>query len=173
MALTLNEQKSNYLTLVGKFQVMLYYANSLVHTREFLQAENLYRQALQIRKVILNKSKNSNSKTAESRSELTSDIDIKYKIYSCCVALQQKKAAADILQTVAARQRTPKINMALGNIYKEVGMERSAITCFKEVLRECPLAVDAMENLLKLGVNVSLLYFSKFFFIEVKLVCRA
>lgn len=130
-----------------------------MHTREFLQAENLYRQALQLRKVILNKSntKNSNSKTAENRSELTSDIDIKYKIYSCCVALKQKKAAADILQTVAARQRTAKINMALGNIYKEVGMERSAITCFKEVLRECPLAVDAMENLLKLGVNVKLL----------------
>lgn len=120
-----------------------------------MQAENLYRQALQMRKIIINKSKNSNNKVIENQSDIASDVDIKYKIHCCCLALKQKKAAGDILQTIAARQRTPRINMALGNLYKEVGMERSAITCFKEVLRECPLAMEAMENLLKLGINVS------------------
>lgn len=120
-----------------------------------MQAENLYRQSLQMRKIIINKSKNSNNKVIENQSDIASDVDIKYKIHCCCLALKQKKAAGDILQTIAARQRTPRINMALGNLYKEVGMERSAITCFKEVLRECPLAMEAMENLLKLGINVS------------------
>ncbi|XP_066247713.1 anaphase-promoting complex subunit 7 [Euwallacea similis] len=152
LVLTVIDQKSNYLTLVGKFQVTLYYANALYHTHQILQAENLYRQGLHIRKTIINRSKNSNTKLAVEPSNLTSDIEIKYKIYSCCMALKQRKAAGEILQTIPARQRTPKINMALGNIYKS-GMERSAITCFKEVLRECPLAIEAMENLLKLGIN--------------------
>lgn len=70
--------------------------------------------------------------------------------------MKQKTAAREILQMISARLRTPKINMALGYIYRDLGMERSAITCFKEVLRECPLALEAVENLLKLGVKVSI-----------------
>lgn len=153
LTLTLSEQKPDYFSLLGKFQVTLYYADALYHTHQYVQAENLYRQALQMRKIIINKSKNSNNKIIENQNDIVSDVDIKYKIYSCCLALKQKKAAADILQSIAARQRTPKVNMALGKIYKEVGMERSAITCFKEVLRECPLAMEAIENVLKLGIN--------------------
>ncbi|KAL1494829.1 hypothetical protein ABEB36_010357 [Hypothenemus hampei] len=154
LTLTLVEQKSDYLTLSAKFQVTLYYADALLNTRQYVQAESLYHQALQMRKPIITKTKSSNnSKVLESHNDLASDVDIKYKIYCCRLALKQTRAAVDILQTIAARQRTPKINMALGNIYKDVGMERSAITCFKEVLRECPLAVDAMENLFKLGIN--------------------
>lgn len=149
------EQKPEHSTLLGKFHIFLYYADALYQSRHYAQAETLYRQALQMRKTIVSKSKNLQKKVLENQEEVASDVDIKYKIHRCCLALNQKNAAADILQTIAARQRTPKIYMALGNIYKDVGMDRLAITCFKEVLRECPLAVEAMEILLKLGVNVS------------------
>lgn len=43
--------------------------------------------------------------------------------------------------------------MALAKIFQEQGMERSAITTYKEVLRECPLALEAAEGLLALGVK--------------------
>lgn len=102
------------------------------------------------------KNKNSNNNTSpENQIGVYNDVEIKYKIYLCCMAQKQRKAAADILQEIAARSRTPKINMALGNLYKEMGMERSAVTCFKEVLRECPMALEAVENLLKLGIKVN------------------
>ncbi|XP_019773037.1 anaphase-promoting complex subunit 7 isoform X2 [Dendroctonus ponderosae] len=153
LSLTEIEQKPEYSTLLRKFHISLYYADALYQTRNFTQAENHYRQALQMRKTIVSKTKNVHKKVIENQDEIASDVDIKYKIYRCCLALNQKNAAADILQTIAARQRTPKIYMALGNIYKDVGMDRLAITCFKEVLRECPLAIEAMEILLKLGVN--------------------
>ncbi|CAH1170860.1 unnamed protein product [Phaedon cochleariae] len=152
LALSIGEQKLDTYTLPTKLQVTLYYADALYHTQQYLQAENLYRQGLQIRKNILSKVKNSN-KIAEVQNEIASDVDIKFKIHMCCIALKQKSAAVEILQMVSARLRTPKINMALGNIYKDVGMERSAITCFKEVLRECPLALEAVDNLLKLGIK--------------------
>ncbi|KAI4460825.1 hypothetical protein MML48_5g00015466 [Holotrichia oblita] len=43
--------------------------------------------------------------------------------------------------------------MALGNLCRDTGLERQAIGCYKEVLREIPMAVEAAENLLKLGVK--------------------
>lgn len=43
--------------------------------------------------------------------------------------------------------------MALAKMFQEQGMERSAIATYKEVLRECPLALEAAEGLLTLGVK--------------------
>lgn len=43
--------------------------------------------------------------------------------------------------------------MALAKIFQDQGMERSAITTYKEVIRECPLALEAAEGLLALGVK--------------------
>lgn len=37
-----------------------------------------------------------------------------------------------------------QINMMLANLYKKAGQERSAVTSYKEVLRQCPLALDAI-----------------------------
>lgn len=39
------------------------------------------------------------------------------------------------LQGISSKQRTPKINLALAKLYIRVGMDRSAITSYKEVLR--------------------------------------
>lgn len=148
------EQKPDSITLPMKLQIILYYADALYNTNQYLVAENLYRQALQLKKNIQYKNKNANNKLNENQNDLN-DAEVKYKIHLCCIALKQKNAAAEILQMISARMRAPKINMALGNLYKDIGMERVAITCFKEVLRECPLALEAVENLLKLGVKVS------------------
>jgi anaphase-promoting complex subunit 7 len=117
-----------------------------------LQAESLYRQALQMRKNLL-KNKSTSNKLPEDQNELISDVVIRFKIYRCCIALREVKAAMEMLQSIPARSRTPKINMALANLYKDGGMERSAITCYKEVLRECPMALEAVESLLKLGIK--------------------
>lgn len=43
--------------------------------------------------------------------------------------------------------------MALAKLFQEQGMDRSAIATYKEVLRECPLALEAAEELLALGVK--------------------
>ncbi|KAH7957019.1 hypothetical protein HPB52_014369 [Rhipicephalus sanguineus] len=43
--------------------------------------------------------------------------------------------------------------MALGQLYQQSGNERSAITCYREVLKECPLALEAAKGLLELGVK--------------------
>lgn len=45
--------------------------------------------------------------------------------------------AISTLQSITAKQRTPKMNMALAKLYHQSGLERSAITAYKEVLRVC------------------------------------
>ncbi|RZC31825.1 TPR 11 domain containing protein [Asbolus verrucosus] len=152
LALSAADQKPESLSPVNKFQLVLLYADSLYDTQQYWQAENLYRQALQMRKNLL-KTKTTSNKIAENQNELNSDVEIKFKIHKCCLALKQINAAIEILQLIPARLRTSKINMALANLYRDTGMERSAITCYKEVLRECPLALEAVENLLKLGIK--------------------
>lgn len=34
--------------------------------------------------------------------------------------------------------------MMLANLYRKAGQERSAVTSYKEVLRQCPVALDAI-----------------------------
>ena len=62
-------------------------------------------------------------------------LDLKYKLYLCNVRCNKPLEALSMLQSIPAKQRTARINMALGKLYLENGMERAAVTSFKEVLR--------------------------------------
>ncbi|XP_074493185.1 anaphase-promoting complex subunit 7 isoform X3 [Sebastes fasciatus] len=75
---------------------------------------------------------------------LPSEIEVKYKIAECYTILKLDKDAIAVLDGIPSRQRTPKINMMLANLYRKAGQERSAVTSYKEVLRQCPLALDAI-----------------------------
>jgi anaphase-promoting complex subunit 7 len=61
--------------------------------------------------------------------------DIKYQIHVCHVNLKQSHQAIVVLQSIPGKLRNAKINMALAKLYQQGGMERSAIACYKEVLR--------------------------------------
>lgn len=150
MSLSAYEQKQETTPLI-KFQLYVYCADSHFNLQQYVQAEKAYSQALQIRKFLI-KTKN-NSKLSETQ-ELTSDVDIRYKMHLCYMKLRQMKKAIEILQNIPSKAKSAKINMALGNLCRDTGLERQAIACYKEVLREIPVAVEAAENLLKLGVKV-------------------
>uniref|UniRef100_A0A1Y1KUI8 Anaphase-promoting complex subunit 7 n=1 Tax=Photinus pyralis TaxID=7054 RepID=A0A1Y1KUI8_PHOPY len=149
LAISAFDQKHDPTLQFGKFQLQVYYAEALYNTQQYQTAESTYTTALQMRKYLL---KSKNAKVQEDK-EFMTDVDIKYKIHLCCLKLKRSQRAIEVLQSISARNRTPKINMALGNLYRDSGMERPAIACYKEVLKECPLAMDVVENLLKLGVK--------------------
>ncbi|XP_067010812.1 anaphase-promoting complex subunit 7 [Anabrus simplex] len=151
LVLSVSEQKTDTLTVTNKFQTYVYYGDSLFHLGQYRKAEGMYRKALQYKKSLL-KSKGS-SKPSENPKELMPDIEIKYQIHLCHVNLKQSHQAIVVLQSIPGKQRNAKINMALAKLYQQGGMERSAITSYKEVLRECPLALEAAEGLLSLGVK--------------------
>ena len=85
-------------------------------------------------------------------SDVTSELDIKYQIHLCQKELQQHSNAIKTLETISSRQRTSKINMALADLYLKDRLSE-AIVCYKEILRENPLALDVIKQLLQLGVK--------------------
>lgn len=62
-------------------------------------------------------------------------LDIKYQIHLCHINLKQNQEAVTVLETIPGKQRSPKVNMALGKLYQLGGMERSSVYAFKEVLK--------------------------------------
>ncbi|KAK7793833.1 hypothetical protein R5R35_014328 [Gryllus longicercus] len=150
LVLTVSDHDAESLPPPAKFQTFVFYGDSLFYLGQYRKAEGIYRRALQFKKTLMkSKAKPQDS----SHKELMPDIDIKYQIHLCHVHLKQNHQAMMVLQSIPGRQRTAKINMALGKLYRLGGMERSAVSCYKEVLRECPLALEAAEGLLRLGVK--------------------
>ncbi|GIY82578.1 anaphase-promoting complex subunit 7 [Caerostris extrusa] len=145
-----SESSSDMLTFSTKYQTYVYYADSLYQLKEFKRAEGIYKKAIQLRKSF---SKTKGKTPTLPAGEVTSEVDIKYKMHLCLVSLKQYSQAIAILDTIPAKQRTPCINMALAKLNHQGGNERAAITYYKEVLRECPFAVDASHGLLNLGTK--------------------
>lgn len=74
-------------------------------------------------------------------------------MHLCHLAMKQPVQALLVLQGIPAKLRSVKVNMALGKLYILNSMDRPAITAFKEVIRECPLALEAIQTLIRLGVS--------------------
>lgn len=151
LVISLSEHNQDTLCPPAKFETYVFYGDSLFHLGQYRKAEMMYRKALQFKKSLL-KSKGT-TKLQDNQKELMPDIDIKYQMHLCHVNLKQNHQAIGVLQSIPGKQRNAKINMALAKLYQQGGMERSAITAYKEVLRECPLALEAAEGLLSLGVK--------------------
>lgn len=151
LILTAGNQTCDIIMGFNKFQTYIYYAQSLYKTEEYKKALNIYKNALMFKKSLL-KGKGS-PKAAETPKDYMSDTDIKYEMHCCYQKLKDIDESFNILTSIPGKQRTPKVNMALGQMYQDNGNERSAITCYKEVLKECPLALQAAQGLLCLGVK--------------------
>lgn len=63
--------------------------------------------------------------------------------------------ALNVLQSVPIKQKQAKHHMALGKLYERggPGMKRAAISCYKEVVKACPMAMEAAQKLMQLGVK--------------------
>lgn len=139
-------------------EVQAILADSLLELKEWKRAETIYRQVLQAKKhsrslkpqmpsLIIS---NSPAATSDNSSEME---EIKYKLYQCYLGLGQVSQARNILESISTRSRTVRVHMALAKLYHTANMERPAIAAYREVVRECPLAVEAVRGLLQLGVK--------------------
>uniref|UniRef100_A0A3Q1IPZ3 Anaphase promoting complex subunit 7 n=1 Tax=Anabas testudineus TaxID=64144 RepID=A0A3Q1IPZ3_ANATE len=157
LLLTMSNNNPELFSPAQKYQLLVYHADAIFHDKEYRNAACKYSMALQQKKVLSKTSKVRTStggaaSNIQSQS-LPSEIEVKYKIAECYTILKLDKDAIAVLDGIPSRQRTPKINMMLANLYRKAGQERSAVTSYKEVLRQCPLALDAIIGLLSLSVK--------------------
>ncbi|XP_036209356.1 anaphase-promoting complex subunit 7 isoform X3 [Myotis myotis] len=157
LLLTMSNNNPELFSPSQKYQLLVYHADSLFHDKEYRNAVSKYTMALQQKKALSKTSKvrpsTGNSTSTPQSQCLPSEIEVKYKMAECYTMLKQDKDAIAILDGIPSRQRTPKINMMLANLYKKAGQERPSVTSYKEVLRQCPLALDAILGLLSLSVK--------------------
>ncbi|MED6268996.1 Anaphase promoting complex subunit 7 [Characodon lateralis] len=148
LLLTMSNNNPELFSPAQKYQLLVYHADAIFHDKEYRNAACKYSMALQQKKV-LNKTSKVRTSTGGAAANiqaqsLPSEIEVKYKIAECYTILKLDKDAIAVLDGIPSRQRTPKINMMLANLYRKAGQERSAVTSYKEVLRQCPLALDAI-----------------------------
>nr|XP_061804123.1 anaphase-promoting complex subunit 7 isoform X2 [Nerophis lumbriciformis] len=157
LLLTMSNNNPELFSPAQKYQLLVYHADAIFHDKEYRNAACKYNMALQQKKVLSKTSKVRTSAGGAAANlqaqSLPSEIEVKYKIAECYTILKLEKDAIAMLDGIPSRQRTPKINMMLANLYKKAGQERSAVTSYKEVLRQCPLALDAIIGLLSLSVK--------------------
>ncbi|EGW07452.1 anaphase-promoting complex subunit 7 [Cricetulus griseus] len=157
LLLTMSNNNPELFSPSQKYQLLVYHADSLFHDKEYRNAVSKYTMALQQKKAWSKTSKvrpsTGNSASTPQSQCLPSEIEVKYKMAECYTMLKLDKDAIAILDGIPSRQRTPKINMMLANLYKKAGQERPSVTSYKEVLRQCPLALDAILGLLSLSVK--------------------
>lgn len=142
---------ADFMTVSAKFQSYVYCGDAYVQLGDFKRAEALYQKAIQLKKSAA-KAKGKGPASIIS-GDVTSENDIKYQIHVCHVNMKQPNQAISALESIPGKQRSSRVNMALGQLYQQSGNERSAITCYREVLKECPLALEAAKGLLELGVK--------------------
>ncbi len=132
-------------------QAML--AEAYMECKEFRRAETLFKDALLTKKELAKGKGPSSSKAIDDGEKMFSEVTLKFKLHLCYVEMGSSSLAIEILQTVPAKQRTPKLNMAMGKLYVRNGLDRPAVSCFREVLKVCPMAMEATKQLLQLGVK--------------------
>lgn len=83
-----------------------------------------------------------------------SETETRYRLARCHNDLAETSQAINVLQGLPVKARTPKVNFFLAKLIQSSGSNSSdAILNYKEVLRECPMALEAIGNLLELGVD--------------------
>uniref|UniRef100_A0A6A7G3T2 Anaphase-promoting complex subunit 7-like n=2 Tax=Hirondellea gigas TaxID=1518452 RepID=A0A6A7G3T2_9CRUS len=151
MVVTLSEnQGESSIPCHRRYHTMVMLGFSIQQLKQFRRAEFMLKKAMLYAKSLL---KSKIIKATDVYTDGMTEIDVKLAMAECHLSLGQRNQALSVLESVAPRTRTARLNMMLGELYQQTGMERPAVTAYKEVLKECPCAVVAAEKLLELGVS--------------------
>lgn len=72
----------------------------------------MYRKCLQFRKCLLKSKSTTKPPNQDGQKDVTSDVDIKYQIYSCLMKMKNSQEALQVLQSIPGKQRTPKVRLS-------------------------------------------------------------
>lgn len=148
------DRDRSLLTNEQYFLLQMYNGNSLFNERQYQKAESVYRKALFARKSLI-KSKNATpySNNYENLTEMFPETEICYKLAQCLEHTKQLTEAICVLQLVAHKHRTIKMNMMIGRLFQQTGRLVNAVMTLKTVLRDCPFNLEVIKSLMMLQVS--------------------
>lgn len=150
---TLLQNERSLATPEIEYNVLLFHANSCYQEKQYRMAIKQFNAALLMRK-FMSRYKNAHLTTIESTYEHFGETETRYRLAMCHKHLGENSQAISALQALPAKGRSPKVHLLLAKLIHHSGSNSSeAILNYKEVLRECPMALEAIDALLELGVD--------------------
>ncbi|KAM6565984.1 anaphase-promoting complex subunit 7 [Cannabis sativa] len=143
-----------------KAESLVLLGDALFREREYRRAIHTYKQALQHYKIAKQNSTSSRSTLSSNRSSSPNSFNIsainenevKFKVASCHCAINENRQALAEMEQIS-KGRNLQMNLLMGKLYRYSRNNRSAITCYKECLRQCPYVIEAVTALAELGVS--------------------
>lgn len=137
-----------------EYQTLLYHANSCYYERQYRLAIKQFNAALLMRKT-LNRFKNAQLITIETICRDFTEEEMRYRIALCHRDLAEYSQALAALQALPAKSRSLKVHMLYAKLIKQGSFPNTseAISAYKDVLKDCPFAFEAIDSLLKHGVD--------------------
>ncbi|KAL7744881.1 hypothetical protein ACLKA6_007162 [Drosophila palustris] len=145
----------NVATLEMEYQTMLYLSSANFEERNYRMACNQLEAVVMQRKAML-RYKSSHLSAIEVSYSQFQDVELSYRIAVCYKELGEHSMAISTLQAV--KSRTPRLNMLLARLlhHHGRGVSKSEIAvAYKDVLRDCPMSLTAIEALIELGIDGS------------------
>ncbi|XP_062108582.1 anaphase-promoting complex subunit 7 [Humulus lupulus] len=143
-----------------KAESLVLLGDALFREREYRRAIHTYKQALQYYKIAKQNSTSSRSSLSSNRSSSPNSFnvsainenEVKFKVASCHCAINENRQALAEMEQIS-KGRNLQMNLLMGKLYRYSRNNRSAITCYKECLRQCPYVIEAVTALAELGVS--------------------
>jgi len=148
LTITMMNNCIDMMSVGSQCEIFKFQGDCLFENKEYKKALSVYTKSLQLYKSV---SKMKSKQNLISLQQVVSDVDIKYKIHQCSLALNNDYEAISILEDIPPKSRVPKVHYAMAKLYQKMNMDKSAIFNYKEVLKACPLALDCAVELLRLG----------------------
>lgn len=141
-------------------QAYLIFADALFHSGDYRRCEKILTRVLNCRKSYLLTTTHPSAATRSSSSRRNqvagmTEQDVRFQLHQCRVYLNKHLEAISVLEDIPVESRSSRVHLALGNLYCKEKKKSEAIKSLKEVIKENPLAFDAITLLLKFGVKAT------------------
>nr|XP_017019079.1 anaphase-promoting complex subunit 7 [Drosophila kikkawai] len=159
LLLTLMHNDRNLATQEVEYQVQHYLAGAQFEERQFRAALRTLQELIQQRSQMVRKR---NGLTAiESVYAEFGDVEMRRRLAECYKQLGNTQMAIRVLLQVPVKSRTPRINLMLARLqhYGDANSsgrnKAEALYAYKEVIRECPMALPLIQEMLEMGCEGS------------------
>lgn len=141
-----------------EYQVQLYLAGAQFKERQFRAALRTLQELIHLRTMMVGRKSTCGLVALESAYAEFGDVEMRRRLAECYREIGDTRLAIGVLLQVPVKSRTPRINLMLARLQLHgttttTRNKAEALFAYKEVIRECPMALPVIREMLEMGVD--------------------